>query len=146
MATTPPKRNFNSKRGMKKKRYPFNPSKEQAGLGSAYNSTTDPRGPDAYVPVPDSRRATQRPNRGRSNQAKRPIDGYRKGSEFLDYKLPSQHGDMPGMRKRDAQNAKWRKQPAPYGRNPDTGYPYPKPPRNAPKKKVRRRTGDGWIG
>lgn len=109
MAATPPKKNFNPKRGMKKARYPFTKPKQQSGLGSAYNSTTDQRGPDAYVPVPDSRGATQRPNRGRSSQAKPGLEGYGPGSQFLKYDKPN-------------------------------------PPAKKPKGKVRRKTGDGWIG
>jgi len=56
------------------------------------------------------------------------------------YVLPSQHGDMPGMRQRDAQRAAHLEEPAPYGRYPNNA------PRPAPPKKRRRKLGDQYIG
>jgi hypothetical protein len=105
----------------------------QGGLGGAYNSSSKPKKTDRYATKPIN------PTQGARHQSGVPKAKMASNG----YVLPSQHGDMPGMRQRDAQNAKWRKQPAPYGRNEDTGYPYPKPQK---KPKVRRKTSDGWIG
>jgi hypothetical protein len=113
MASTPPKRNYGARAGAKKKMRPkFAPaSPPRSGLGSAYNSSKDPRGPDAYVPVPDSVGATQRPGHGQSRQAKPGINGYGPGSQFLQYKP----GGAAGKKSK-------------------------------PKGRVRRKSGDGWLG
>jgi hypothetical protein len=67
----PPKRNYNSRAGQPKRRDPFAPQRSgQSGLGSAYNSTTDPRGPNAYVPVPPD------PTQGRRTRRSAKPKGY----------------------------------------------------------------------
>jgi hypothetical protein len=97
---TPPKRNYGPKRGLKKTRPTFRDetSAPQSGLGPAYNSTKDPRGPDAYVPVPPN--PTQRKGpRGRSYQDKVPMGGYGPGSQFLMYDRPSSPQKMTTTKK-----------------------------------------------
>ncbi len=114
--TNPPKRSHNARAGAKKKIRPsFAPPSKTAptsGLGPAYNSAKDPRGSDAYVPVPESRAASQHPNSLGQVGSKPGLDGrYHKGDQFLSYRAGS--GEKP-VRK--------------------------------PKGKMKRKSGDAYIG